>query len=108
MTTKVWKKIKPFSFNKFLQPNKIILKDKNRLTNGSIIANTFNNYFINIKNTLNLRPFMPKSKSLSNLLKLYQDHFSVLKITEKYKIQNKFQFREVTPDKVRKIIKVFK
>ena len=51
---------------------------------------------------------MPKSKSLSDLLKLYQDHFSVLKITEKYKIQNKFQFREVTPDKVRKIIKVFK
>ena len=31
----------------------MILKDKNRLvTNTSIIANTFNNYFINIINTL--------------------------------------------------------
>ena len=47
---------------------------------------------------------MPKSKSLSDLLKLYEDHFSVLKIKEKYKIQNKFQFREVSPDEVRKIM----
>ena len=30
---------------------------------------------------------MPKSKSLSDLLKLDQDHFSVSKIKEKYKIQ---------------------
>ena len=47
---------------------------------------------------------MPNSKSLSDLLRLYEDHFSVLKIKEKYKIQNKFQFREVSPDEVRKII----
>ena len=47
---------------------------------------------------------MPKSKLLSDLLKLYQDHFSVLKINEKYKIQNKFKFREASTDEVRKII----
>ena len=47
---------------------------------------------------------MPKSKSLPDLLKLYENHFSVLKIKEKYKIQNKFQFKEVSPDEVRKII----
>ena len=41
---------------------------------------------------------MPKSESLPDLLKLYKDHFTVLKIKEKYKIQNKFQFREVSPD----------
>ena len=41
---------------------------------------------------------MPKSKSLSDLLKLDQDHFSVSKIKEKYKIQNKFQFKEVSLD----------
>ena len=40
---------------------------------------------------------------MSNLLKLYEDHFSVLKIKEKCKIQNKLQFREASPDKVRKI-----
>ena len=68
-----------------------MLKDKNTLvTDSSIIANTFNNYFINIINTLNLKHSMAKSKSLSNLLKLYKDHFSVLKIKENYKIQNKF------------------
>ena len=69
-----------------------------------IIANTFNNYFINITNTLNLKPSLSKCKSLSDSVKLYEDHVSVLKIKEKYKMQNKFQFKEVSPDEVRKII----
>ena len=76
-----WKKIKPFFSGKGLQTNNITLKDNNRLvTDSSIITNTFNNYFINITNNLNLRPSKPKSKSFPDLLKLYQDHFSVLKI----------------------------
>ena len=50
---------------------------------------------------------MPKSKSLSDLLKLYKDHFSLLKINIYiyiyiYKIQNKIQFRKVSPDEVKK------
>lgn len=45
-----------------------------------------------------------KSKSFSDLLKLYENHFSVFKIKEKYKIQNKFKFREVSPDEVKMII----
>ena len=50
---------------------------------------------------------MPKSKSLSDLLKLYKDHFSLLKIKKYiyiyiYKIQNKIQFRKVSPDEVKK------
>ena len=47
---------------------------------------------------------MPKSKSLSHLPKLYENNFSVLKVKEKYKIQNEFQFKEVSPDEVRKLI----
>ena len=47
-----------------------------------------------------------KSKSFSDLLKLYENHFSVLKIKEKYKIQNKFKFREVSPDEVKMIIQL--
>ena len=50
-----WKKVKPFFSDKGLQTNNI-LKYKNRLvTDSSIIANTFNNYFVNITNTLNLK-----------------------------------------------------
>ena len=83
---KFWKKIKPFFSNKGSQTNNIILKDKNGLvTESLIIANTFNNYFINITNTLNLKPSMPKSKSLSDLLKLYEDHCSVSKIKKNIK-----------------------
>ena len=50
---------------------------------------------------------MPESKLLFDFLKLYEDHFIVLKINEKDKIKNKFQFKEVFRDEVRKII-VFK
>ena len=86
---KVWKKIKPFFSDKGLQTNNIVLKDKNRLvTDSSIFANIFNNYFINITNTLNLKHSMPKSKSFSDLLKLYEDHFSALKIKNIYEILN--------------------
>ena len=49
----------------------------------SKFASKFSNYFINITNPLNLKPSIPKSKSLSGLLKLCEDHFSVLKIKEK-------------------------
>ena len=74
-----------------LNDNSVILKDKERLfTDSSIIANTYNNDFINITNILDLKPSMSKSKLLSDLLKLYEDHFSALKIKEKYKIHNKF------------------
>ena len=76
---KFLKKIKHFFLDKDLQTNNIIFKDKNILvTDSSIVANTFNNYIINITDTLNLKP-MPKSKSLSDLLKLLEDHFRVLK-----------------------------
>ena len=47
---------------------------------------------------------MPQPKSLHDLLKLYEDLFSVLKTEGKCKIQKKFQFREVSYDEVRKII----
>ena len=47
--------MKPFFSDKGLQTNKIILKDKIRLvTDSSIIAKTFNSYFTNITNTLDL------------------------------------------------------
>ena len=85
-----WKKVKPFSLDKGIQTNNIILKDKNRLVTDSSI-----NYFINTTNALKLKASMPKSKSLSNLLKLYEDHFSVLRIKEKYKIQNLERFPQM-------------
>ena len=57
---KFWKKMKPFFSVKGLQTNNIIFKDKNRLvTEISVIANTFNNHFINITNNLNLKPSIP-------------------------------------------------
>ena len=81
-----WKKIKPWISDKGLETNNIILKDKNRLvTDSPTIANTFNNYFINITNTLDLEPSTPKSKLLSYLLKLFNNHFNALKLKKNIK-----------------------
>ena len=41
---------------------------------------------------------------MSDLLKLHEEQFSVLKIKEKYNILSTFQFKEVSPDEVGKII----
>ena len=97
MTTKSFgKKIKHFFLSKGLQTNSIICKGKNKLVTDSQIK------------TLNLKP-MPKSTSFSDLLKPYEDHFSVLKIKEKYKIRKRFHTKKipvqrVSLDKARKFI----
>ena len=50
---KFWKIIKLFFSDKDLGTNNIILKEKKELiTNGSTLADLFNNYFINITSTL--------------------------------------------------------
>ena len=72
-----WKENKTFYFSdKGLQTNNIILKDKNRLvTDSSIIANTFNNYFINITNTLNFKTSYAQIKIIVQFTKTIQRSF---------------------------------
>ena len=66
---KFWKKVKPFFLDKGLETNNIILKAKDELiTYSSTLANLFNNYFINITNTLKLKKSPSKFQSLSKLL----------------------------------------
>ena len=79
-----------------------MLKGKDELiTDSSTLANLFNNYFINITNTLKLK----KSPSKFQLLTHYKDHLSIQKIKETFKIKAKFEFNEVSPEEVKKVIK---
>ena len=103
---KFWKKVKPFLSDKVLENNNIILKGKDELiTDSSTLANLFNNYFINIKNTLKLKKSPSKFQSLSKLLTHYKDHLSIQKIKETFKIKEKFEFNEVSSEEVKKVIK---
>ena len=99
---KFWKKIKPFFSDKGLETNNIILKET---TNSSILANLFNNYFINITSTLKLKQSPPKFPSIPDLLIYYRDHMSIKKIKETYKITDKFHLKEVSSEEVKKVIK---
>ena len=91
--------------DKSLETNNIILKGKNELiTNGSTLANLFNNYFINITSALKLKQSPPKFPSIRNLLIHYRDHMSIKKIKETYKIAEKFHLKEVSSEEVKNII----
>ena len=103
---KFWRKVKPFFSDKGLEINNIILKGKDELiTDSSTLANLFNNYFINITNTLKLKKSPSKFQSLSKLLTHYKDHLSIQKIKETFKIKEKFEFNEVSSEEVKKVIK---
>ena len=103
---KFLKKVKPFFSDKGLETNNIILKGKDELiTDSSTLANLFNNYFINITNTLKLKKPPSKFQSLSKLLTHYKDHLSIQKIKETFKIKEKFEFNEVSSEEVKKVIK---
>ena len=103
---KFWKKVKPFFSDKSLETNNIILKGKDELiTDSSTLTNLFNNYFINITNTLKLKKSPSKFQSLSKLLTHYKDHLSIQKIKETFKIKEKFEFNEVSSEEVKKVIK---
>ena len=70
-----WKKIKPFFWDKGLETNNIILKEKNDLiTDSSSLGNLFNSYFINISSTLKLKESPPK-------FHLCLAYWSIIKIT---------------------------
>ena len=92
---KFWKKIETFFSDKGLETNNVILNEKNKLiTNSSILANLFNNYFINITSTLKLKQSLAKVPSIPNLLIHYRDHMSITKIKETYKITEKFHLKK--------------
>ena len=78
---KFWKSVKPLFSDKGLNSGKIILNENNELqTNESIIAETMNNYFVNITSTLNLKPDIIQGFDIEDNLETYFDHKSIKKI----------------------------
>ena len=67
--------------------NNIILLEKKKglITDSCILANLFNNCFINIKSTFKLKQ-SPKFSLIPNLLIHYRDQMSIIKRKETYKI----------------------
>ena len=72
---KFWKTIKSFFSNKGLNTNKLMLIDNNNLiSEGSVFANTINQYFTNITKQMNIK----KSPQLKNLEDINYYHKTIL------------------------------
>ena len=106
---KFWKIIKPFFFNKGLNSNKLILREKEVLiTDEKTLATLMNKYFVNITADLVLKrdseTFSDTSTSVSSIIKRFHCHQSILKIQEAFNTPDNVSIHAVSEDKVRREI----
>ena len=108
---KFWKIIKPFFSNKGLNPNELILREKDALiTDEKALLTLMNKYFVNVTADLHLKrdseTLSDTSKSVSRKLERFNCQQSILKIQEAFNIPDNLSFYEVSQDEVQQ--KVFR
>ena len=114
-----WVNCKTYFSNKHSKADKDIVLDEDGelVLKNKEIANTFNDYFGSIVEYLNLEHWNENSNSYSginhrnnvkDIIKKYSNHPSIKNIKKKYKNIQKFSFRTVTADEVKKLIKDLK
>ena len=84
-----WKTVRSRFSNKCNTANTIILTEGDMIMkNGNPIADTFNNYFADIKKTLKLKKHQNfDSQPLFSITDYFKNNESVIKIKEKYNTQ---------------------
>ena len=69
------------------------------------LSEIFNEHFINITNTLDLKPsIIPITTSLPDLIETFKDHPSIKKIFSLRREECQFKFHSVSENEVRKVI----
>ena len=103
---KVWKTIKPYFSNKGLNSKKLLLKEKgNLVSDEKELATIMNNFFINITKDIELKKdSKSKLNNLEDILEAFESHPSIEKIKKAINTTEKFSFRNVKDDEVRKFI----
>ena len=102
---KFWKRVKPLLGNKIKgTPNIALVESNDLITDEKSLAETFNNYFVNVVSNLGINILDDKSGKgdVSN----YDNHPSIITIKQHITDQNKvFSFRKVTKDEISSAIK---
>ena len=103
---KFWKTIKPCFSNKGLNSKKLLLKEKgNLVSDEKELATIMNNFFINITKNLEMKKDSKgKLNNLKYILKAFESHPSIEKTKKPINTTEKFSFRNVNDDEVRKFI----
>ena len=105
---KFWKRIKPlFSDKVKLKTNITLVEDGKSITDNGEVAEILNSYFIEAVENLEIERFNPSEKIvqsddtddvINSIIKKYESHPSILKIKENVKVENKFEFKDITED----------
>ena len=100
-----WRTIKPYFNEKGSGSDKIALYgNESVLTNEKEIANTMNNYFINITKHLNLKPHTASNTmDIEQITSAFNNHVSIKKIRQVFPeiSSNNFEFTKVTEQSVK-------
>ena len=109
---KFWKNVKPIFGNKSKGNKTVALEEeKEVITDDGKLAQTFNEYFVNIVSSLGITPFHENNDdvnndNIDNTITKFENHLSIVAITEQMKKYNKiFTFQNVSTDKVASIFK---
>ena len=108
-----WKKIRPlFSEKNKTSSNNIIIVENDEITtdkNG--VAEKLNSFFIDSVANLDIEPFLQEEPrnfdshdDISKIIRKYSKHPSILKIKERVIFGQKFQFNDITTEKIKKDI----
>ena len=102
---KFWKRVKRLFGNKIKgNPNIALVESNDLITDEKSLAETFNNYFVNVVSNLGINILDDKSGKgdVSN----YHNHPSIITIKQNITDKNKvFSFRKVTKDEISSAIK---
>ena len=109
---KFWKNVRPIFGNKSKGNKNIALEEVNKvITNDGKLAQTFDEYFVNIVPSLGITSFHEdndnvNNDNIDNIITKLESHPSVVAIKDEMKKYSKtFTFQNVSTDKVTSIIK---
>ena len=113
---KFWQNVKPLFSDKQEVKNRniIIIENDTVISNKTDLAEKFNNYFIEAVENLEIEHFVSENEDaniighedvINTIIRNYRSHPSILKIKENVRIDNKFEFIDMTSDEIETEIK---
>ena len=107
---KFWQNIKPlFSDKEVKNRNIIIIEDDKVISDKKELAEKFNDFFIEAVENLEIEHFASDFEennigndddAISRIIRKYSSHPSILKIKENVKVENKFEFVDMTSNEI--------
>ena len=111
---KFWQRVKPLFSEKTMLKQSIRLKENGKIiSDKKEVAEILNNYFMESVENLEVERYLPTNNitiddqnldKIDKIVQQFQNHPSILKISENVKFENKFKFNDITEDNISSMI----